>query len=73
VSRGTAAKATSLADDRALGLFFFNPKEEVVARGAGVDVEGGGGLSEAGLFGWGFAPLLHLLNPLQSPLFAPFA
>jgi hypothetical protein len=73
VSRGTAAKATSLADNGALGLFFLVPSEVVVACGVGFNVEGVGRFLEAGLLAWGFVMLLHLLDLLQSPLFAPFA
>jgi hypothetical protein len=73
VSRGTAAKAASLADNGALGLFFLVPSEVVVAHGADLDVEGVGRFLEASLLSWGFMTLLHLLDLLQSPLFAPFA
>jgi hypothetical protein len=73
MSRGVAAKAASLADDGALGLFFLVPSEIVVVCGMGVDVEGVGGILEAGLLSWGLATVLPLSFPLHSPLFAPFA
>jgi hypothetical protein len=73
MSKGWQLSAASLAEDGALGLFFLVPSEIVVAHGMVVDVEGVGGLLEAGLFSWGLAMFLHLLLLLQSPLFTPFA